>query len=226
MPKNPLASPHLVDLERALQTTLPTAHIEVGPLPGLAELQLALINADFHTGPLPAEVMHNVIANPAYWAFCWGSGLATAQWLARQPNIVQDKDVIDLGCGSGVVAVMAKLMGARHVWACDTDPDALLATKVNADLNQVEVSLSNNLDKVPDNLDLLFMADVLYDRSNFVLLAKAKNKAARMFIADSHIDDVNDPEFRVIHHMQALTYPNLGEFDEFKNVCFFEYSDN
>jgi len=200
------------------------AHIEVGPLPGISELQLALINADFPTGPLPAAVMHDVIAKPAYWAFCWGSGLATAQWLAQQPQIVQGKDIIDLGCGSGVVAIMAKLMGARCVWACDTDPDALLATQVNAHLNHVEVLPVDNLDKVPDNLDLLFMADVLYDRSNFSLLSKAKNKASRMLIADSRIDDVNDPEFTVVHHMQALTYPNLGEFDEFRNVCFFEYS--
>ena len=226
MPKDKTASPHLAALENALQATLPMAHLEIGALPGLAELQLALINTDFTTGPLPAEVMHDVIANPAYWAFCWGSGLATAQWLAQQPEIVQDKEIIDLGCGSGVVGVMAKLMGARHVWACDTDPDALLATQVNADLNHVEVSLVDNLDKVPDNLDLLFMADVLYDRSNFKLLEKAKNKASRMLIADSRIDDVHDPDFKVVHHMQALTYPNLGEFDEFKNVCFFEHSVN
>jgi hypothetical protein len=76
---------------------------------------------------------------------------------------------------------------------------------------------------VPNDLDLLFMADVLYDRSNFALLSAAKNKAARMLIADSRVDDVNDPDFAVVHHMQALTFPNLGEFDEFKNVCFFEY---
>ena len=218
-----MPDPQIADLEHALQSTLPMANIEVCSLPGLPQLQLALINSDFPTGPLPPKVMHDVIATPAYWAFCWGSGLATAQWLAQQPQIVKDKNVVDLGCGSGVVAVMAKLMGARSVWACDTDPNALLATQVNAQLNDVEVILSDHLNQVPDNLDLLFMADVLYDRSNFALLSAAKNKATRMLIADSRIDDVNDPEFTVIHHMQALTFPNLGEFDEFKNVCFFEY---
>ncbi len=218
-----MPDPQIADLELALQSTLPMAHLEVCPLPGLPQLQLALINSDFPTGPLPPKVMHDVIATPAYWAFCWGSGLATAQWLAQQPQIVKDRNVVDLGCGSGVVAVMAKLMGASSVWACDTDPNALLATQVNAQLNDVEVILSDHLNKVPNNLDLLFMADVLYDRSNFALLSAAKNKAARMLIADSRVDDVNDPDFAVVHHMQALTFPNLGEFDEFKNVCFFEY---
>ncbi|MEE4282193.1 MAG: 50S ribosomal protein L11 methyltransferase [Pseudomonadales bacterium] len=218
-----MPDPQIADLELALQSTLPMAHIEVCTLPGLPQLQLALINSDFPTGPLPPNVMHDVIATPAYWAFCWGSGLATAQWLAQQPQIVKDKNVVDLGCGSGVVAVMAKLMGASSVWACDTDPNALLATQVNAQLNEVEVILSDHLSQVPNNLDLLFMADVLYDRSNFALLSAAKNKATRMLIADSRVDDVNDPDFAVVHHMQALTFPNLGEFDEFKNVCFFEY---
>ncbi len=218
-----MPDPQIADLELALQSTLPMAHIEVCTLPGLPQLQLALINSDFPTGPLPPKVMHDVIATPAYWAFCWGSGLATAQWLAQQPQIVKDKNVVDLGCGSGVVAVMAKLMGASSVWACDTDPNALLATQVNAQLNEVEVILSDHLSQVPNNLDLLFMADVLYDRSNFALLSAAKNKATRMLIADSRVDDVNDPDFAVVHHMQALTFPNLGEFDEFKNVCFFEY---
>ncbi|XOV82271.1 MAG: methyltransferase [bacterium] len=218
-----MSDPGVADLERALQATLPMARLDVCSLPGLPQLQLALINADFPTGPLPPAVMRDVIAAPAYWAFCWGSGLATAQWLAQQPDLVRGRALVDLGCGSGVVAVMARLMGAERVWACDTDPDALLATRINARLNNVEIITTDNLDQLPNDLDLLFMADVLYDRSNFALLDLAKSKARRMLIADSRITDINDPELRVVHQMQALTVPNLGEFDEFKNVSFFEY---
>lgn len=167
--------------------------------------------------------MHAVIAKPAYWAFCWGSGLATAQWLEQEPNIVKGLRIADLGCGSGVVAIAAKLAGAETVWACDNDPDALRATQANALENNVELELLEDLADLPDNLDILFMADVLYDRSNFALIELAKAKTQRLIIADSRVADVEDRNFKITHSMQALTYPNLGEFDEFKHVRFFDY---
>ncbi|MDP6186401.1 MAG: protein methyltransferase, partial [Pseudomonadales bacterium] len=71
---------HLQHSLAALQRTLPDAELEITRLPAVEQIQLALIKADFQTGPLPADVMHRVIANPAYWAFCWGSGLALARW--------------------------------------------------------------------------------------------------------------------------------------------------
>ena len=43
--------------------------------------------------------------------------------------------VADLGCGSGILAIAALLLGARHAWACDTDPPAVRATAANAALN-------------------------------------------------------------------------------------------
>lgn len=45
--------------------------------------------------------------------------------------------VLDYGCGSGVLAVAASLLGARHVVAVDHDPQALLATRDNAAYNSV-----------------------------------------------------------------------------------------
>ena len=43
--------------EQALQRTLPDARLQVTPLPTVEQIQLALINADYQTGPLPADVM-------------------------------------------------------------------------------------------------------------------------------------------------------------------------
>ena len=210
------------EVESALQRTLPQARMQVTALEDTG-LQLALINADFPTGPLEPDVMHAVIANPAYWAFCWGSGLATAQWIHAEPELVANKRIADLGCGSGVVAVSAALHHAQTVIACDIDQDALLATAANAELNNVDVQMCENLDLLPNDLDILFLADVLYDRSNFALIEAAKHKAKRLIIADSRVSDVEDVDFVVTRAATALTYPNLGEFDEFRNVKFFEY---
>ncbi len=45
--------------------------------------------------------------------------------------------VLDLGCGSGILAVGAALLGAQRILALDTDPIAVEATKSNANLNGV-----------------------------------------------------------------------------------------
>lgn len=57
-------------------------------------------------------------------------------WLEGQD--LTGKTVLDFGCGSGVLAIAALLLGAKEVYACDIDPQAILATKENAKLNQVD----------------------------------------------------------------------------------------
>ena len=42
------------------------------------------------------------------------------------------RQVIDYGCGSGVLAIAALKLGARRAYAFDIDPQALLATRENA----------------------------------------------------------------------------------------------
>jgi ribosomal protein L11 methyltransferase len=46
--------------------------------------------------------------------------------------------VLDYGCGSGVLAIAALALGASHAWVTDNDPQALAATRSNAELNGAE----------------------------------------------------------------------------------------
>ena len=71
-------------------------------------------------------------------AFGTGTHPTTAlclTWLDR--HAVQGKTVIDFGCGSGVLAIAALKLGARHAIAVDHDPQAVLATRDNAARNSV-----------------------------------------------------------------------------------------
>lgn len=57
------------------------------------------------------------------------------EWLDGEE--LQGLDVLDYGCGSGILAIAAALLGAKKVWAVDNDEQALIATKDNAIKNDV-----------------------------------------------------------------------------------------
>ncbi|MBS4051341.1 MAG: 50S ribosomal protein L11 methyltransferase, partial [Methylomonas sp.] len=76
-------------------------------------------------------------------AFGTGTHPTTAlclEWLAGQD--LQNKEMIDYGCGSGILAVAALLLGAEHAHGVDIDPQALTATQYNAEKNRVSARIS------------------------------------------------------------------------------------
>lgn len=71
-------------------------------------------------------------------AFGTGQHPTTAlclEWL--DAHVAQGDRVLDYGCGSGVLAIAALKLGAAYAWAVDNDPQALVATRNNAELNDV-----------------------------------------------------------------------------------------
>jgi len=72
-------------------------------------------------------------------AFGTGTHPTTAlclEWLASHD--LTGKTVIDYGCGSGILAVAAVLLGAKEAHAVDIDPQAITATQDNALKNSVQ----------------------------------------------------------------------------------------
>ena len=81
----------------------------------------------------------NILLDPGL-AFGTGTHATTAlclNWLDQAD--LKGKYVIDYGCGSGVLAIAAALLGAERVIGVDTDPQALEATRANAERNGVTV---------------------------------------------------------------------------------------
>ncbi len=60
------------------------------------------------------------------------------RWLTAR--IRGGESVLDYGCGSGILAIAAKKRGAGDVAGVDLDPDAIEASRENAQRNQVEVT--------------------------------------------------------------------------------------
>ncbi len=65
------------------------------------------------------------------------------KWLDK--NIKQQKTVLDYGCGSGILAIAACMLGASNADGVDIDPQALIATNSNAETNNVNLKISSYL---------------------------------------------------------------------------------
>ena len=79
--------------------------------------------------------------------------MALAEVVAR---VAPGGSVLDVGCGSGVLAVAAARLGAGRVVAVDVDPDAVAVTLANAARNGVAVEVScTPVAEVPGRFDLV-----------------------------------------------------------------------
>lgn len=105
-------------------------------------------------------------AAPPFWAAAWPGGQALARFVLDHPAVVADRAVLDVGSGSGLVALAARLAGARSVLASDVDPFSRTAVGVNAALNGVDgIGVTGDLlDQNPTGIDVVLAGDVCYDR--------------------------------------------------------------
>lgn len=112
----------------------------------------------------PAQATHGVIVrlDPGL-AFGSGTHPTTAlclQWLDSLD--LRGAEVLDFGCGSGILAIAALKLGAARAVGVDNDPQALLATRDNAERNGVAGQLSvYSPDEEPDARYPVVVANIL-----------------------------------------------------------------
>ncbi|KTT29618.1 50S ribosomal protein L11 methyltransferase [Pseudomonas rhizoryzae] len=90
----------------------------------------------WHEAPEPDAV--NLLLDPGL-AFGTGTHPTTAlclQWLDGEP--VAGRQVLDFGCGSGILAIAALLLGAERAVGTDIDVQALEASRENANRNGID----------------------------------------------------------------------------------------
>ncbi len=106
---------------------------------------------------------------PPFWAAAWAGGQALARYVLDHPEVVAGRTVVDLGAGSGLVAIAAARAGAARVHAYDVDQFAVAAATLNAEANGVAVAadcvdvLDQGVDGAP--AEVLLAGDVFYQRS-------------------------------------------------------------
>lgn len=89
---------------------------------------------------------------------------------ALEENLTAESTVFDIGTGSGILAIGAKILGAKDVIAVDLDPVAVDAAKSNVAINNIEgieVLEGNLMDVVEGKADIV-VANIIADIIKFV----------------------------------------------------------
>ncbi|MBB3964600.1 putative nicotinamide N-methyase [Rhizobium metallidurans] len=134
------------------------------PVPGLSNIQLYTA----HSGSRLSRLGGTDPDAPApYWAYGWGGGAVLAHHIAEHPHLVRGRRVLDLGTGSGLVAIVAAKAGATSVVATDINENAIAAARLNAAANGVEIDLihADLLDGQPPAVDIVLAGDLFYDEA-------------------------------------------------------------
>ena len=180
--------------------------LEVQPVPLCPEIRLRLLSPSVD---LDADARGVLGEHAPFWAFCWAAGAVLARHVLDRPDLVRGRSVVDFGCGSGVVAIAAALAGAKSVLACDCDPLALEAARVNAARNGVALDCAT----APEPRAVLLASDVAYERQTVRALLGAADRADLALIADPLRRPQALPleRLELLEERPARTLPEIAE---------------
>lgn len=126
------------------------------------------------------------------------------EWLADYP--LQNKTVMDFGCGSGILAIAAHFLGAKDVVAIDHDPQAIQATRINATKNNIDQKVLHTVlaDSPPQQCCDVIIANVLLlpllqFSSAFATAMSSTSKIILSGILDQQLEqmkEVYEPTFK------------------------------
>lgn len=121
--------------------------------------------------------------SPGYWAHVWPAALMLGGFVARTNMLGAGTRVLEIGCGVGLVGIVAAKRGAEAVLT-DFDPGAVALSARNAERNGVCAACAvYDWREPPDAAwapEVLLGSDVLYDES------------------------AHEPIARLIHHLDCL----------------------
>ncbi len=140
---------------------------------------LCVVRAPFHEQV--DQVKYEIVIEPKM-AFGTGHHSTTFMMMQRMGEIeFAGKSVLDFGCGTGILAILASKMGASSVFAIDYDPLCFENTKENTILNQtrnVHIQLGEGKD-IPDEKYQVILANI-----NLTVILNSLDKLFRILSAN------------------------------------------
>ncbi len=164
------------------------------PQPVLSVPEISLYQADELTSlwqMTEADLARHQLP-PPFWAFPWAGGQALARYILDHPDCIRGKHVVDIACGSGLVAIAAAKAGAAGVTANDIDPYCGVAVSINAALNGVEIAFDGRdlLSVSPPQADVFLAGDIAYEKAMSIAMmtffSRAVSLGSVVYLGDPH----------------------------------------
>ena len=134
------------------------------------------------------ELKDNGLPLP-FWAFAWAGGQALARYILDNPQLVEDKSVLDMGAGSGLVGLSALFSNASQVDFKEIDCFAAEAIHLNLSANQLDQNFQIILEHLPkftpqnqNRWDVILAGDVFYEQEMSNIILSDLRKFARLGI--------------------------------------------
>ena len=146
------------------------ANTRLRPVPLTPEISLHLVDEAVPLWQKTEGELAAIGLPPPFWAFAWAGGQALARHLIDNRGIVAGKRVLDLGAGSGLVAIAAAMAGAAPVVAADIEAFSEGAIALNASANgvHVETLIADLLDAPASQeprYDVILVGDLFYEQT-------------------------------------------------------------
>jgi predicted nicotinamide N-methyase len=141
---------------------------------------------------------------PPFWAFAWPGGQALARYVLDHAGLVAGRTVLDLGSGSGLVAIAAAMAGAAAVLASEIDALAVAAIGLNTRANGVPTPtiLGDVLDGDGEGAQVVLAGDVWYSRPLaervLAFIERATARGASVIVGDIGRAFLPRERFRVL----------------------------
>jgi len=127
--------------------------------------------------------------------------------LTLMPQTIEGP-VIDIGCGSGVLSIAAKLSGATHVIGIDIERQAIKHAQLNAALNNLDCSFSQKLLQPPRNS--LILMNMISSEQSIAWNSLPAFHGSTLIVSGFPIEEA-DP----IHYGKILEKVELGGWKGF-----------
>jgi predicted nicotinamide N-methyase len=200
------------------------ANTKLLAVPLVPEIRLHIAEESVPIWQKTEEELGAMNVPPPYWAFAWAGGQALARFLLDDPATVAGRSVLDLGSGSGLVAIAAAKAGAARVLAADIDAFALAAIGLNAAANGVTLETTGDdlLAAPPGAFDVVLVGDLFYERPlaerALVFVEASRAQGARVLAGDPRRSYFPPDRFRQLAEYSVPVTREL-EDAEIKRTC-------
>ncbi len=114
-----------------------------------------------------------------------------SEFFAQNIPINNGDEMLEIGCGTGVIAINSLFRGAAHVVAIDINKDAVANTKENAKLNKIENKIRILQGDIYSPLSANDKFDVIFWNVPFGYIEREAKSVLEKSIFDPHYDSIS-----------------------------------